>query len=108
LILDTGDQEIKNSHYCLSVLLQGELAAHRNTIVMKLKQAGIGSSVYYPHPVPRMTYYKKKYGFEERLYPNATAISDCSIALPVGPHVTSSDVEFIVEHFKQALKEVHL
>ena len=104
-ILDVVNKEIINSHYCLSVVLHGKLRGHRNAIIAKLKQAGIGTSIYYPQPVPRMTYYKKKYGFSTETYPNATTISDCSIALPVGPHITSFDLEYIANRFKQIIKE---
>ena len=103
-ILDTTDANLVNSHYCLTVILQGELKQHRNAVIASLKQAGVGTSIYYPQPVPRMTYYKNKYGYQAAVYPNATTISDCSIALPVGPHITSSDVEYIAESFKQAIK----
>jgi dTDP-4-amino-4,6-dideoxygalactose transaminase len=92
-----------SSHYCLSVVLTGSLQGHRDQVVARLKQAGIGTSVYYPQPVPRMTYYKNKYGFQAEAYANATAISDQSVALPVGPHLTPADMEYIAESFQQAI-----
>ena len=48
-------------------------------------------SVYYPHPVPRLAYYQRKYGkFDPSRFPNAVEIADHSAALPVGPHVPLS------------------
>lgn len=106
-LLDTTNEDAANSHYCLSVVLHGKPRKHRDEIIVKLNQAGVGTSVYYPHPVPRMTYYRDKYGFELQDYPNAIAISDQTIAFPVGPHVTQSDVEYIAETFKQIIREVN-
>ena len=31
----------------------------------QLSAFGIGTSIYYPHPVPRLNYYKKRYGYEK-------------------------------------------
>lgn len=94
------------SHYCLSVLLLGDLAAKRPEIVAGLKARGVGSSVYYPRPVPHMTYYRDKYGFGDDSFPVASAISYTSIALPVGPHLTVEDMAYIAQQFKQTLDEV--
>lgn len=103
-ILDSVDPSAVSSHYCLSVVLHESLKERRTQIVASLNEAGVGTSIYYPHPVPRLSYYKNKYGYDEADYPNAATISDCSIALPVGPHITASDVEYVAEEFKKALK----
>jgi perosamine synthetase len=107
-ILDSQNEDSSNSYYCCSVLLHDKLARHRNAIVTLLNNAGVGTSIYYPHPVPRLSYYRKKYDYDERGYPNATAISDHSIALPVGPHIDSSDIEYIAQSFRKAVEEVKL
>ena len=69
-----------NSHYCLIAA-----GGHEYQLL------DMESSVHYPHPVPRLAYYRRKYGpFDPGRYPNATEIADHSIALPVGPHVPLS------------------
>jgi dTDP-4-amino-4,6-dideoxygalactose transaminase len=94
-----------NSHYCLSVVLDGDLAGARDDVVARLGAEGVGTSLYYPKPVPRMQYYRAKYGDREGLYPNAAAISDRSIALPVGPHLEPDDVERIATSVVAALED---
>jgi perosamine synthetase len=106
LILDAADESQDNSHYCLSAVLLGELGQRRNEIVAALERRGIGTSVYYPQPAPRMTYYREKYGYRAEDFPNAERLSDQSIALPVGPHLTVSDMDTIADGFIQAIKEV--
>ncbi|HRY28812.1 MAG TPA: DegT/DnrJ/EryC1/StrS family aminotransferase [Elusimicrobiota bacterium] len=105
-VLDGGATGEESSCYCLSVVLEGPLGAHRAKAVFKLNEAGIGTSVYYPQPVPRMTYYREKYGYRPEDYRQAARISDQSIALPVGPHLTADDLDYIVTHFKRVIKEV--
>ena len=89
------DERFKSCHYCLSVILDKELISRRHEIMSKLTSRGIGSSIYYPHPVPRMIYYKNKYGYDKNKFRNASKISDSSIALPVGPHLTKEDIKTI-------------
>jgi perosamine synthetase len=104
-VLDATDPACTNSHYCLAVVLRGPLAARRNEIAAALNAAGVGTSVYYPQPVPRMKYYRQKYGYDGGKYPTAEAISDCSIALPVGPHLASSDTQYIAATFAHVVQE---
>jgi dTDP-4-amino-4,6-dideoxygalactose transaminase len=100
-VLDSQTSHAKNSHYCLVTVLEGKLGPQRNDIIAELNAAGIGTSIYYPQPVPRMKYYRDKYGYEANKYPVATEISDCGIALPVGPHIGVPEMERIAATFKQ-------
>ena len=92
-----------NSHYCLSVLLDEPRAERREELVRGLNAGGVGTSLYYPQPVPRMTYYREKYGYDPGRYPGAEAISDRSIALPVGPHLSPDDAAYVAEKVVEAL-----
>lgn len=105
-IIDSGGPPCQSSHYCLSVVLGGKLTLWRDQVALALKAKGIGTSVYYPQPVPRMTYYREKYGYDARAYPQAARISDCSIALPVGPHLTADDMIHIATTLKATLDEI--
>lgn len=105
-ILDSRDGFSVNSHYCLSVVLDGDLAKKRNDAVKRLNEAGVGTSVYYPHPIPRLAYYRNKYGYDAALYPQAARISDQSIALPVGPHLEADDMAYVAAQFFRILEEL--
>ena len=105
-VLDSTSADCQNSHYCLSMVLEGPLSKHRNDIVLKLNARGVGTSVYYPQPVPRMAYYRNKYGYNESLYPVTTHISDHSIALPVGVHISAEDIDIIASQLKAVVQEV--
>jgi len=96
-VLERNDEASISSHYCLGALLRSPLADSRDAIIAQLRSMGIGSSVYYPHPVPRLEYYRRKYGWEPGRFRNAEEISDHSIALPVGPTITPSDCSSVAE-----------
>jgi dTDP-4-amino-4,6-dideoxygalactose transaminase len=99
-----GDVDFVSSRYCLSVILKQPHGHRRPGIVASLKEQGVGSSVYYPRPVPHMSYYRAKYGYPETSFPEAARISNRSIALPVGPHLEGEDMLYIAAAMKTALK----
>jgi dTDP-4-amino-4,6-dideoxygalactose transaminase len=104
-VLDAQSPEAQSSHYCLVAVLEDAVAAKRDAIVGKLNAAGIGTSVYYPQPVPRMKCYKDKYGYEAARFPNASRVSDAGIALPVAWHVSPDDARFIARTFQQIVDQ---
>jgi perosamine synthetase len=107
-ILAAQNEEARDTNYCLSLVLPEEYRIHRSAIILKLKEQDIGTSVYYPQPVPRMAYYKEKYGYDASLYPNAEAISDGSIALPVGPHLQASHMHRIADAVIETINSISL
>jgi dTDP-4-amino-4,6-dideoxygalactose transaminase len=94
------------SPYGLSLVIENISVEKRNEALLRLKERGIGTSVYYPQPLPRMTYYRNKYPDRPTAHPRATEISDQSIALPVGPHLTESDIDRIARETRRAVQEV--
>lgn len=105
-VLSSINKDCKNSFYCLTIVLMKNIAKFRNKIIMQLKNSGIGISVYYPQPVPRMTYYKKKYGYKSHNFKNAEQISDFSIALPVAPHLTTKHMSYIFKNLKKIIGKI--
>jgi dTDP-4-amino-4,6-dideoxygalactose transaminase len=53
-----------------------------------------------------MSYYRKKYGYRPEAFPQATAISDYGIALPVGPHLAEDDLAYIIKNFTGTIREL--
>jgi dTDP-4-amino-4,6-dideoxygalactose transaminase len=92
-LLPDGDERCTHANYCLvAVLDQG---IDRDETLLQLKERGVGTSVYYPVPLPLSKYYIRKYGYTIDQFPNAQRISSSSIALPVGPHLTPEDMDTI-------------
>jgi perosamine synthetase len=95
-----------NSHYCLVAVLDGAVGDRRDDVLGLLGEAGVGFSIYYPRPVPRMTYYREKYGYDAARYAGAEAVSDRGIALPVGPHLDDDDVDRVADALRSAIEQV--
>lgn len=106
-VLDRPEEDGTNSHYCLTIMLDSDkLAARRDDILVEIGDKGVGTSIYYPRAVPMMSYYAKTHGYEAGMFPVAEAISDRSIALPVGPHLDHTDMDYIGEMVATVVAEV--
>ena len=99
------DETRTSSHYCMGLILESQLVEKRPEIMDRLKRMGIGTSIYYPHPVPHMSYYRNKYEVID--CPNAELISNSIIALPVGPHLKVEDMQTIVDGLAKVLSEIN-
>ena len=106
-ILNDDNKMLFKSHYCLNLVLKGKLKNKRFEIINFLKSKKIGTSIYYPQPVPRMTYYKKKYSYNSSLFLNAAEISDNSFSLPVGPHLKNDELIYIINKIKFIIKKLN-
>ncbi len=104
--LESSHDNYQSSYYCLSALLKKPFDLKRFEIVAFLKKNGVGTSVYYPKPVPHMSYYKTKYGIKDTDFPVASWISNSSISLPVGPHLNGEDMQYIVKILKEAILDL--
>jgi len=102
-LFDPAPDGVRASLYCLSVVLDDALAERRPDILERMKEQGVGTSVYYPAPVPHLTYYREKYGYGEDTFPVAARISRNSIALPVGPHLEPGEMRTIAAVLRDAL-----
>lgn len=105
-LLQSSHDGYQSSCYCQAMILKEPLSEKRFEIVNYLKEHGVGTSVYYPYPVPHMTYYKDKYRYSDTIFPVASRLSRNSIALPVGPHVDNEDIDYMVATIKNAIIEV--
>ena len=105
-LLPDGDIRRKHANYCLIAVLDESLVGSRNDIVLKMKADGVGTSVYYPVPLPLSHFYSERYGYVAEDFPNASRISLESIALPVGPHLKKDDMAIVADSFIRAVQEV--
>ena len=81
--------------YCVNIVLPDDGRVAREAMIARLNEAGVGTSVHYPVPVPLTRYYRDRYGHQDGDFPVAEWISANAISLPVGPHVSESDAHFI-------------
>jgi len=107
-VVEARDPRAEQSHYCTNVVLTGDLAARRDEVIARLNARGVGTSIYYPQPVPRMAYYRARHGDDAgAAFPHATELSDASVALPVGPHVVEAEAVHIGRSVAHVVRELH-
>lgn len=75
----------------------------RREIIIKMAKQGIATNVHYK-PLPMMTAYKA-YGWDIKDFPNAYAYYENLITLPLHTLLSDDDVEYVVENFKNIVKE---
>ena len=90
----------KNIKYCQfnensSYFVFQIFCKRRDLLLKHLKKQKIGASVHYANPLPRMTYYKKKYNLNLKKYPNSEYYGKSNISLPVYPKLKNIEVKRI-------------
>ncbi|MBL18376.1 MAG: cell wall biogenesis protein [Flavobacteriaceae bacterium] len=100
-IIDNDDKFATNSYYCATVVLNKKIKNKRDLVLKNLIKSGIGCSIYYPGPIPAYKFYKEKYNISMKEFKGADLISNGSIALPLGPHVTNENVKFICKKLEE-------
>lgn len=73
--------------------------SNRDELQARLKEAGIGTSVYYPQPL-HLAEPCKAYGYKEGDFPVAERASAETIAIPVYPEMSAEQVEYVVDVVK--------
>ena len=65
----------------------------------------IGSSVHYLNPLPKMTYYKKKYKLNINDYMQANKYGQSNISLPMYPKLKNNEIDKICNLIKSVVKK---
>ena len=68
---------------------------NRDMILKNLKKNKIGVSVHYTNPLPKMSYYRKKYKLNIKNFKNADKYGKFNISLPVYPKLRKQEVDKI-------------
>ena len=75
----------------------------RNEIIVKMEESGISTNVHY-QPLPLLTAYKNL-GFDIADYPNAYALFENEISLPIYTTLTDEEVDYIIKTLLDILKD---
>ena len=77
----------------------------RDDLQSHLKNAGIGTLIHYPVP-PHLSGAYAELGLQEGSFPIAEEIASTQLSIPMGPHLSPSDAEYVVgairEYFRPA------
>ena len=101
-LIHSGDNFQSSNHLYLT-RIPGATDAIRREIIIKLAERGVATNVHYK-PLPMMTAYKAM-GWDIKDFPNAYAYYENLITLPLHTKLSDEDVEYVVENFKDVVKE---
>ena len=76
----------------------------RDEILWRLAKQGVGCTVNY-RPIHLMSFYRKNFGYQEGMFPEAERIGSSTITLPLYPRLTDEQVEYVIQAVKQAIWE---
>lgn len=93
-----GDDYASSGHLYL-VRIDGRVREECNEIIKKMAEAGVATNVHYK-PLPMLSAYKEM-GFEIQDYPNAYAMFENEITLPLHTKLTDAEVEYIIRTIRR-------
>lgn len=96
----TGDNHTSSGHLYLA-RLEGVGLSERNEIIVKMEECGISTNVHYK-PLPLLTAYKNL-GFDMKDYPNAYALFENEMSLPIYTTLTDEEVDYIASNLLEII-----
>ena len=101
-LVHSGENFQSSNHLYLS-RVPGIGDAERREIIVKLAERGVNCNVHYK-PLPMMTAYKEL-GWDIKDFPNALNYYSNLITLPLHTLLSDSDVEYVIENFREVVGE---
>ena len=101
-LIHSGDNFQSSNHLYLT-RIPGVDDKTRREIIVKLSERGVNCNVHYK-PLPMMSAYKVL-GWNIHDFPNAYDFYCNLITLPLHTHLSDEDVEYVIENFRDVVKE---
>lgn len=101
-VLQHYGENFESSGHLYLVRVNGKTREECNEIIMKLAERGIATNVHYK-PLPLLTAYKNL-GFDIKDYPNAYALFENEITLPLHTKLTDEEVAYVIQNFKECIE----
>lgn len=103
-VLNHKGDDYCSSHHLYLVRLLGKTREEVDKVIEQMAERGIATNVHYK-PLPMMTAYKAL-GFDIKNYPNAYHLFENEITLPLNTKMTDKDLEYVIENFKEIVKNM--
>jgi dTDP-4-amino-4,6-dideoxygalactose transaminase len=73
----------------------------RDALQAQLAQAGVGTMIHYPKP-PHLQDAYAELGYKRGAFPVSEAIHDEVLSLPMGPHMSDAQADYVIEQVRAA------
>lgn len=94
-------ETFSSSGHLYLVRLKGKTREECNTIIEKMAENGIATNVHYK-PLPMLSAYKER-GFDIKDFPNAYAMFENEITLPLHTMLTDEEIEYTIATFTKCI-----
>lgn len=94
-------EEYQSSGHLYLTRLTGKSRTECNQIIADMAERGIATNVHYK-PLPMLTAYKKM-GFMIEDYPNAYALYENEVTLPLHTNLSDKDVDYVIRMFSEII-----
>ncbi len=103
IVLPTIEADTAMSWFVFVVRLAHNFTStDRDAILAYLRRNGIGCNNYFP-PIHLQPFYRERFGFKPGDFPLTEYVADRTIALPFHNRLTTTEIEVVVHHLRQAL-----
>ena len=92
----------EHSWHLFHVVLKENSPITRNTLIDRLAEMGIGTSVHYK-PLHRMQYYRERYGLTPVDFPHTERMWNGCVSLPIYPSLSNQEIRFVCESLRSLL-----
>ncbi len=90
-------------HLYTLLIEQPRAPIDRDTFIAELHRRNIGTGVHY-RAIPVHSAYKERFGWDVRDYPNAYAIGQATVSLPLSPRLSDEDVDDVIAAVREVLQ----
>jgi dTDP-4-amino-4,6-dideoxygalactose transaminase len=91
-----------HARHLYTLLIDDDAPVRRDEFLAEMHRRRIGTGVHYralhTHP-----YYRERFGFRPEQFPNAYAIGERTVSLPLSPKLSDADIERIIREVRSIL-----
>lgn len=98
-------EHFQSSGHLFLLRLTGFSVEERNRTLLEMEERGISCNVHYK-PLPMLTAYKNL-GLQLNDCPNAYAMYENELTLPLHTGLTKDDIDYIVQNLREVLRGIH-
>jgi dTDP-4-amino-4,6-dideoxygalactose transaminase len=66
----------------------------------------VGTLIHYPVP-PHLSRAYEEMGFQKGHFPITESIASCALSLPMGPHLTQSEADYVIKLIMEYFYQTH-
>jgi dTDP-4-amino-4,6-dideoxygalactose transaminase len=97
--------EIQHAWHLYVIQLELErLRMNRHEFIERLKKEGVGTSVHFI-PLHLHPYYRDRFGYKPSDFPNASAVFERIVSLPIYPNMTEANVRDVIVAVRKLIQE---